>query len=103
MIQVYHNANAISGNPYISFFKNESITILDSQLTCVAEVNTDDLDVAYALTNTKEKYWWINELVIPRFSGIDCRSTSVGDVLKLNGIYYAVAPFGFVPVQITSN
>lgn len=102
MIYVYHNADAITGNLYGLLMKNEPVAIPFSRLSLVAEVDTDNLKTAYALTNTKEKDWWKNELVVPRFSGPDCRSTSIGDVMVLDGEHYAVAPIGFVPVSITS-
>ena len=61
----------------------------------VAEVSTDDLDVAYELTNTISGPWWLNEKVTKRFDGKGCRSTSVGDVICTGGYVWAVSPVGF--------
>lgn len=63
-----------------------------------ATINTDDKDRAYFLTNSIEGYWPDNEGVVverhPRELG-GWRSTSIGDVLEVNGWFYVVARFGF--------
>jgi len=61
----------------------------------VADVATDDLDVAYRLTNSIDGYWWENVDVHPTFRDAGCRSTSVGDLMIRDGIKYVVAPAGF--------
>jgi hypothetical protein len=51
----------------------------------VAVVETNDLDVAYKLTNTIEEPWINNEGVVfldsPDHGKTGCRSTAVGDLL----------------------
>lgn len=60
----------------------------------VAEVDCDDLDDAYRLTNSIDEYWGENEGVTDLTDG--CRSTSVGDILETStGYKYVVANFGF--------
>jgi len=65
----------------------------------VAKVQASDLDDAYRLTNTIDGPWWENrgvEFLGSAEHGMDgCRSTSIGDVLELDGRKYIVAPMGF--------
>jgi hypothetical protein len=70
----------------------------------VAEVDTDDLNQAYRLTNTVEGPWWRNFGV--KFLGsiehglAGSRSTSIGDVLEhVGGACHIVARCGFVPLN----
>lgn len=68
----------------------------------VAEVATDDLDLAYQLTNSIDCSWWENPGVVQHFEGEGCRSTSVGDVLeKSDGALYVVCTFGFAAMPVT--
>lgn len=60
----------------------------------VAEVNTDDMDFAFEMTNSIENYWGDNEDVEDFTTG--CRSTSVGDLMQNSlGQMYFVSNFGF--------
>jgi hypothetical protein len=75
---------------------------------CVAEVETDDLNAAYRLTNTIEASWWTNEGV--KFLGSKehgmkgARSTSIGDVLEhTSGDRWVVARTGFDPLVISAQ
>ena len=59
----------------------------------VADVDTDDLDVAFRQTNHITTDWTLNrdvEALVKR-----PRSSSVGDVFIHDGTAYVVAPFGF--------
>lgn len=51
----------------------------DTALTLVAEVDTCNLDKAFALTNNTDQDWTLNRGV--RAFVDPCRSTSVGDVI----------------------
>lgn len=86
MITVYHNSKFTACS-----FGGDIAP--DSVLTKVAEVDTDDLDEAYRLTNNIDQSWTLNEGV----SSVapELRSTSVGDVLLSNGEYLMVDTFGF--------
>ena len=53
------------------------------------------LDQVFELTNTIDKYWWENEQVIKIFTKEGCRSTSVGDIIKIDDDFWRVAPVGF--------
>lgn len=64
-------------------------------LVKVAEVDCDDLSNAYALTNSIESSWVENDGVKVFASEDRCRSTSVGDVMRLNGHVHMVGMVGF--------
>ena len=51
----------------------------------VAEIRSDDLEEIFDLTNTIEEPWWVSPRVVATFPGSrGCRSTSVGDVVKMD-------------------
>lgn len=62
----------------------------------VATVETDDLGIAYKLTNNIHQGWWLNDGVTQKFVGEGTRSTSMGDLIRDDaGVWYLVAPAGF--------
>ena len=61
------------------------------------------LDYAYEYTNTIDAYWWDNPYVTPKFQGEGCRSTSMGDVIKVDGALYRVEAFGFKQIDKIGN
>lgn len=63
----------------------------------VADVDSDDLDVAFEKTNHIDRSWMENEGVTAH--GTRQRSTSVGDVLEVNGKLYAVSGVGFTALN----
>lgn len=82
-------------------------------LNLVAKVNADDLDTAFAYTNTIS-YPWYNLSEAPeavaekmKVYGIGTgegevtgyRSTSVGDFMVINGDAFIVDTFGFEPIR----
>lgn len=70
-------------------------------LTLVAEVSGDfgDLQTAFNLTNSCEDAWYDNTRS-KRLKVIkEARSTSVGDVMEADGIFYLVASRGFTPLE----
>ncbi len=60
-------------------FRLDSLT-LARDFRQVARVATDDLEVAFELTNTINGPWWLNDRVTFLGTG-GCRSTSVGDMM----------------------
>jgi hypothetical protein len=65
----------------------------------VAKVDTNDLDVAFELTNHLHQSWALNHGVTP-LAVMPQRSTSVGDVLELSsGKLFVVASFGFLELE----
>lgn len=60
----------------------------------VAEVETDDIDAAYTLTNHIDRAWFDNPGV-RAFGAPKLRSTSVGDVMVRNGVAYRCADVGW--------
>lgn len=83
MIKVYHDKVPSFGHGNPSF---------PADYELVAYVETDDKGVAYELTNHIHQEWWKNE-------GVRCmketRSTSVGDVMEVNGELWRVEPLGY--------
>lgn len=67
----------------------------------VAEVQTEDLEVAFEKTNTIHQYWWLNKGVTKTFPGMGCRSTSVGDMAILDGVTYICESAGWEVVNAT--
>jgi hypothetical protein len=61
----------------------------------VAEVETDKLSEAFRLTNTIDNPWWENPSVEKKFLSSGCRSTSIGDIVEINGDFYKCAPIGW--------
>lgn len=59
----------------------------------VADVDTNDLDDAFRLTNNIESSWTENEGVTAH--GIRLRSSMVGDIFELNGEKFVCASIGF--------
>ena len=71
MIQVYHAL-------VMDAMYKETAGIWPEEYAKVAEVDTDQLEVAFELTNTIHRPWWTN----PGVRAVKpTRSTSVGDVL----------------------
>ena len=73
--KVYH---AVPFRPWLS---GDPRAMFPEDYQLVAEVDTNDVDEAYYLTNDVDTKWWINERVTAHV--VPCRSTSVGDVLVL--------------------
>lgn len=66
----------------------------------VARVDTEELELAFQLTNTIERSWWKNSKVAPLFDGTGCRSTSVGDMLQRpDGKRFVVCSLGFAEIE----
>lgn len=77
----------------------EDLENIDRDFTKVAEVvvevyndDTRSLEEAYKLTNHLDKEWWKNEEVTMISQS---RSTSVGDIIEMDGMFYAVDICGF--------
>lgn len=69
----------------------------------VAEVDTDDAEVAFSLTNHLDSPWTANDGV-KKMGATSARSTSVGDVMRVNsGQYFYVAPIGFRPIDLNTE
>ena len=73
----------------------------------VAEVQVEQLESAYHLTNTIEMMWVDNDgvkfLGSPQHGMDGCRSTSVGDILERDGKFYMVQSLGFAPVNFSET
>jgi hypothetical protein len=97
MIKVYH-AKA----PTFLVLAPGSKPDLDRDFALVAEVATDDKNMAFQLTNTIDTNWWIDCAVCfhgsPDYGQDGCRSTSVGDVLVTDEGTFLVCGVGFEKV-----
>ena len=92
MIKVYHKINFKPLNP------NEVPTDIDmNDYELVAEVNTNNKDVAFDLTQNMDESWSLNQNVTTKSE--DARSTSVGDVVVYNGEFFIVDTYGWKSVK----
>lgn len=98
MIKIYHNPNFLD-NP---FLRDETVAVQiasSPELQHVANLDTDDINKAFELTNHIDHDWRENDGVT--FVGTkDPRSSSVGDVFEKDGIKFVVAACGFIEVVI---
>lgn len=58
-----------------------------------------NLDVAYEMTNSIHGPWWNNHIVTKHGDAPGYRSTSIGDVLKVDEARYVVASMGFQLIE----
>jgi hypothetical protein len=72
-----------------------AIALLKGEYEAVARVDSDDLEDGFRFTNTINQSWsnFPTDNVTPL--RINCRSTSVGDIITRGGSTYVVAPVGF--------
>ncbi len=72
-----------------------AIALLNGEYEPVARVDSDDLEDGFRFTNTINESWsnFPTDNVTPL--QINCRSTSVGDIVTKGGSTYVVAPVGF--------
>jgi hypothetical protein len=87
MIKVYHQMDR-------DFRFQELNDGFQGKFCHVADVETNDLEESYFLTNSVNCPWWVNKGVEKHIAE-PCRSTSVGDALVRDGKWYAVCNFGF--------
>ena len=92
MIIVYHNSN------FTDYYFRGVDELPADLLTKVAEVDSNDLEEAFELTNHIEHNWTENEEVTPLIS--NPRSTSCGDIMEIDGKFYIVASCGFKKINI---
>ena len=92
MITVYHNSN------FTDYYFREVDELPADLLTKVAEVDSNDLEKAFELTNHIEHNWTENEEVTPLIS--NPRSTSCGDIMEIDGTTLMVISRGFKEVKI---
>lgn len=90
----------------ISCYRDEKLaTIINDnidKLVIVAEIprrlveHDRELESAYRLTNTVDFSWYKNlNIGVTEFAAEGCRSTSIGDVIEMDGINYMVDGCGF--------
>jgi hypothetical protein len=106
MLTIYHNARLFldseyGGNLRTALLKREPIAIAWTDLEAVARMDDsgfsnpqDALDRAYALTQSVNWDWAENE-GITALNKTETRSTSMGDVIEIDGEFWVVAIIGF--------
>lgn len=88
MVEVFHNTE------FLMYMQEETLEALSSgHFECVARIDTDSLDEAYELTQNIDQPWTQNPKVATTFRNI--RSTSVGDLVRKDGVYHVVESCGF--------
>ena len=94
-------------------FSNQKVVSLvrdlwnDRRHTKVADVplpseliaTEERLSYAFKVTNTLASDWWKNKTLTTYFVADGCRSTSVGDVIEIEGQLYVVCPVGFEEID----
>ena len=92
MVKVFHNTQ------FSDTYRKEPEEISSDLLTKVAEVDTNDLEKAFELTNHITSDWTQNEGVTPHVSRP--RSTSAGDIMEKDGEQFLVAACGYKKIKI---
>jgi len=92
MIVVYHNKD------FLKFQFKVPDELPAASLEKVAEITSDDKEKAFELTNHIDHDWTENEGVTPLVS--KPRSTSVGDVMEIEGKFFIVDSCGFKEIEI---
>ncbi|MCC5638721.1 hypothetical protein LC593_23380 [Nostoc sp. CHAB 5844] len=104
-IFVYLNTKLFSDNKYtFSLNEGQTPTIRFDELSLIAKLHLKNieedeiLDVAYGLTQTRERYWYENSQQVELIVTGEQRSTSVGDVFEYNDKFWMISPFGFTEI-----
>ena len=74
---------------------DQSASVLPSSFHQVAEVEAENLEEVFSLTNTREEQWWEHPHVTPVRPDTRYRSTSVGDVVVQGEQVWIVEGMGF--------
>lgn len=100
MIRIYHNPHASDGGRYYRDpISQDDIFVALQKSKLIAAIETDDLELAYKLTQNIESPWIDNQQVTLIGLREEQRSTSVGDILvDTLGDIWIVAPFGFTHI-----
>lgn len=94
MIEVWHTTN----ENFAAGIVGEPVPFPGGYVK-VAEVFTNELEEAFAATNTIDQAWWLNDNV-KALGGPVQRSTSVGDVLVYNGKAFRCAGAGWKEIPL---
>lgn len=97
MIKVYHkNISDFDADYELRFSPMFPDTINLDSFQLVAVVNSNDLDQAFELTNHIDKSWLENDGLMPMVK--EARSTSIRDIMEIDGEFYMLLPRGFKKV-----
>lgn len=98
MVEVFHAGPKAFSKVMLGNVQEVTAAFKAGQYEKVAEVNTDDMEKAFELTNHIDSDWTKNADVTPLTT--KNRSTSVGDVMVMNGEHYLVGMLGFVKIAV---
>lgn len=103
IVKVYHADHELFREACCALDENLITDFLPDRFTLVAELGIRDtvspedaLDIAFEYTNSIDRHWSENKGV--RAIGEKTRSTSVGDVVEVDGSKFVVAGIGFKPI-----
>ena len=61
-----------------------------------ADADEDVLNIAYEITNSITEPWYLSRVInVSEHAKNGCRSTSMGDIIQVNGTSYIVESIGF--------
>lgn len=81
--------------------ENTNVNLSDfTKVAVLTVVEHGALDIAYTRSNNIDSAWIEGSDVVERFVSGGCRSTSMGDMIEVDGKFSLVAAFGFVPVVV---
>lgn len=69
------------------------------QLPRGMEGSDSKLNYAFRITNSVDMKWWKNVYVTSYFIANECRSTSAGDIIEIDGKFYVACTVGFVELM----
>lgn len=103
MITIYQintqiGQNAIDAKCKLMFGSEDFTPDMLQYFTPVYEVETDDLEVAFELTNL-----WNNGHLVRALPGTRGHSSSVGDIFSKDGRFYMVDDFGFAELRLFND
>lgn len=81
---------------------NNYFRVADISCKVAVESVTVWLEEAYALTNSVDSPWFMTDISavdVERSALNGCRSTTMGDIIQIQGNSYMVAEFGFLFLQ----
>lgn len=103
MITIYQintqiGQNAIEAKRKLMFGSEDFTPDMLQYFTPVYEVETNDLEVAFELTNL-----WNNGHLVRALPGTRGHSTSVGDIFSMGDRFYMVDDFGFAELRLFND
>ncbi len=90
MIEILHRTGFVAG-----LMLQSEVLIREQDYEALAMVNSDSLADAWNLSQNATRDWLKNEQVIPLIKRPESRSSTIGDVFRVNGELHIVLPEGY--------